>query len=249
LIGEVWEDATNKIAYDTRKQYFLGNQLDSVMNYPLKNAIIDFVKTKNVKNLSYVVKEQIDHYPKQSLDVLMNVLSTHDTCRILSALADLDVSNYTKTEMSKVKHTEKDYKTALFKVKIASLLQFTLYGVPSIYYGDEIGMQGYTDPLNRQTFRWELIHNEIHNWYKFLSKLRKEYSLFKNGEIEEIYAKNGCYVYKRYDDNSEILIAINLGSEPVFLEFDGKLVNLIDNKIVQKQYELKENSYGLFVSL
>lgn len=121
IIGEVWEDATNKIAYDTRKQYFLGKQLDSVMNYPLKNAIIDFVKNGNVETLSYVIKEQIDHYPKSVLDALMNVLSTHDTFRIISALSNVDVSNLTKLQMSKVELDEYQLNDAIFKVKIATL--------------------------------------------------------------------------------------------------------------------------------
>ena len=248
LIGEVWEDATNKIAYDTRKKYFLGNQLDSVMNYPLKKAIINYIKTCNVKDLSYVVKEQIDHYPKQSLDVLMNLLSTHDTFRIISELANVDVANYTKTEMGNVVLTDEEYQDAVFKVKIATLLQFTLYGVPSIYYGDEIGMQGYKDPLNRQTFKWEMLDNEICKWYKFLSKLRQEFTLFKNGELQEIFAKDGCYVYKRFDEDSEIMVAINLNEKPIFFEFDGELIDLIDNQVYLNELELQPKSFGVFVS-
>ncbi|MBO5714602.1 MAG: glycoside hydrolase family 13 protein [Clostridia bacterium] len=248
LIGEVWEDATNKIAYDTRKKYFLGNQLDSVMNYPLKKAIINYIKTCNVKDLSYVVKEQIDHYPKQSLDVLMNLLSTHDTFRIISELANVDVANYTKTEMANVVLTDEEYQDAVFKVKIATLLQFTLYGVPSIYYGDEIGMQGYKDPLNRQTFKWEMLDNEICKWFKSLSKLRQEFTLFKNGELQEIFAKDGCYVYKRFDEDSEIMVAINLNEKPIFFEFDGELIDLIDNQVYLNELELQPKSFGVFVS-
>ncbi len=248
LIGEVWEDATNKIAYDTRKHYFLGKQLDSVMNYPLRNAIIDFVKNGNVEAMAYVIKEQIDHYPKKSLNALMNILSTHDTYRIISALSDVDVNGMTKTQMSKIRLNEPEYAEAVFKAKIATLLQFTLYGVPSIYYGDEIGMEGYCDPLNRQTYKWENVNCEIFDWYKFLSKLRQEYSLFEQGEVQEIYAKRSCYIFKRYDEKSQILVAVNLGENSIDLAYDGVLCNLIDGEHYPNECELKSNSYYIFVA-
>ena len=249
IIGEVWEDATNKIAYNTRKQYFLGKQLDSVMNYPLKNAIIEFVKNGNVEELSYVVREQIDHYPRPVLNALMNVLSTHDTYRIISALASVNVDGFTKSQMSKIQLSKAQLNDAIFKTKIATLLQFTLYGVPSVYYGDEIGMQGYKDPLNRQTFKWDKIGGEIFDWYKFLSKLRLEFTLFKQGEIEEIYAKNGCYVFKRFDEYSEMLVAINLGMESVNLMYKGTLTNIIDNTKQKNRIELAPNFFGVFINV
>lgn len=247
VIGEVWEDATNKISYSKRRKYFLGDELDSIMNYPLKNAIIDYVKTGLVGNLSYTVKEQIDHYPRKSLHALMNILSTHDTFRLLFAVADKDVSDLSKVEMSKIQLSEQEYTTAIKRVKIATLLQFTLCGIPSIYYGDEIGMQGYSDPLNRQTYKWDDVNSEILEWYKFLCKLRTDYTVFEKGEYTEIFAKNSCMVYKRTDKFSEILVAVNLGEKEICLDFTGKIKNLIDDKEYIDGLSLKPEQFGIFI--
>ena len=248
LIGEVWEDATNKIAYSKRREYFWGNGLDSVMNYPLKNAILEYVKTGNEKSLSFTIKEQIDHYPEIALHSLMNVLSTHDTYRLISALGDLDVSGLSKADMSKVVLVGDNYKDAKIKVKIASLLQYTLCGVPSIYYGDEIGMQGYSDPLNRQGFSWNNIDNELLEWFKFLGRLRADYSALSRGEFKEIYVKNGAFIYTRSDENSEIMPAVNLGSNELNLDFDGTLKDLISGKIYKNGVVLKKEAFYVFVA-
>ncbi len=98
LIGEVWEDASNKIAYSNRKSYFSGHQLDSVMNYPFRTAIIDFIKNQNIYGFRNSIRSIINNYPKHVLDNLMNMLSTHDTIRILNAFLDFDYYYLSKEE-------------------------------------------------------------------------------------------------------------------------------------------------------
>ncbi len=241
IIGEVWEDASNKIAYGVRREYFLGKELDSVMNYPLKNAIINFVRYGDDKGLSFTIKEQIDHYPESVLNSLMNILSTHDTCRLITALCGVEMSGKTKAEMSKVKIDEIGLKTAINKVKIASLLQFTLCGVPCVYYGDEVGMQGYIDPLNRLTYPWGNENKELLSWYKFLGGIRKDYSCFAGGKFFEVYKEYGAFVFKRFDENSELLIAVNLNKEPLRLSYDGVLTDLISNNELNGEAFVQEN--------
>ncbi len=227
VIGEVWEDASNKISYGVRRKYFQGKELDGVMNYPLKNAILHYVKTGEEKVLSNVIKEQIDHYPTIVLHNLMNILSTHDTARLITVLGGKDMSNKSKAEMADTYIEEDELDVAKSKVKIASLLQFTLCGVPSVYYGDEIGMQGYIDPLNRRTYDWENQDLELLEWYRFLGSLRTHYSAFSTGEFKEIYAENGAYVFSRSSDESQLLVAVNMGERPCKLEFNGQLFDLI----------------------
>lgn len=248
IIGEVWEDASNKIAYGVRREYFQGRELDSVMNYPLKNAIIDFIKSKNINNLSYLIKEQIDHYPTFVLNSLMNILSTHDTCRLITVLGGEDCLNKSKMQMSKTFIPESELQKSREKLKIASLLQFTLCGVPSVYYGDETGMQGYGDPLNRQTYPWDNQDVELIKWYKFLGNLRSKYSAFANGEFCEIYAQGGTFIFKRSTDKSEVMIAINLDNQPVTLEFEGKLLELISKNQFTGCFELSANGYAVLVN-
>ncbi|MBR4123306.1 MAG: glycoside hydrolase family 13 protein, partial [Clostridia bacterium] len=86
LLGEVWEDATNKVSYGYRRRFLRGKQLDSVMNYPFANAIVDYVKTANSNNLLNTVLNILENYPPQSIKLLMNHIGTHDTARILTRL-------------------------------------------------------------------------------------------------------------------------------------------------------------------
>ena len=249
IIGEVWEDASNKIAYEKRREYFQGFELDSVMNYPLKNAIIDFVVNKDCEKLSYTMKELVDHYPKTVLDALMNILATHDTFRLLSAVSGIDVSGKTKAEMANIKISESDYAKSVFCLKIATLLQFAMPGVPTIYYGDEIGMQGYSDPLNRGFFTWNEINSEILGWYKFLGSLRKEYSVFVDGDFCELYASGGVFVFKRFNSESEILVAINISNKDIELDFLGELHDLVTETTYNESISLSSNSYAVLVNL
>lgn len=247
VIGEVWEDASNKIAYGKRREYFLGGELDSVMNYPLKNAIISFVKNGDARALSNTVKQLTDHYPKKVLNCLMNLLSTHDTFRLLSNLSSVNVDGYSKEKMENVKISNKEWEMVILRLKFATLLQFTLPGVPSIYYGDEIGMQGYKDPLNRRFFEWDNISYEILSWYKKISQLRCEKEVFSNGEYKEVYAKDGVLIYKICNDLEEVMILINNSSESVSLKIDGKVREYFSSAIIENQYALKSNSFAVFV--
>lgn len=229
LIGEVWEDPTNKVSYGARREYFQGKELDSVMNYPLKNAILSFVQ-RGDESLSYIIKEQIDHFPKTALDSLMNILSTHDTYRLVSALCGIDASKMTKEEMSHIVLTGEKLDRAIEKVKAAAVLQFTLYGVPCIYYGDEVGMQGFSDPLNRKFFPWGNENKDLLAFYRKLGKIRRENSVFNNGETEILCETDGVIMYKRFNENDEIIVAENFGKFSKKLEFKGKIKDLLSGK-------------------
>lgn len=247
IIGEVWEDASNKISYGVRREYFQGKELDSVMNYPLKNAILHYVKHGDERILLKIVREQIDRYPEAVLHSLMNILATHDTFRLLSALGDVDVDGLNKSEMSKTSLNGKEYERAKNKLKSAVLLQYTLYGVPSVYYGDEIGMQGYSDPLNRKYFDWEHIDNEIREHYVKLGALRRDYSCFKKGKTQIVYSANGCFVFKRYDEDSEVLIAVNCGEKTAVIGFDGYLFEYLSKKEYLNEITLSSGECGIFL--
>lgn len=247
IIGEVWEDASNKISYGIRREYFQGDELDSVMNYPLKNAIIDFIKSRNVNKLALTVKEQIDHYPEQVLHALMNILATHDTFRLLSALGEKDVSKMSKSEMQNVFLSGNEYENAVKKLKLAVFLQYTLYGVPSVYYGDEIGMQGYADPLNRKFFDWQNIDESIRDFYVKIGEIRRSYSCFISGEVKIVYEKNGCFAFKRSDGNSEVLVAVNVDDNECILEFDGELTEILRKENFYRSATLKKDEFGIFL--
>lgn len=247
LIGEVWEDVSNKISYGKRREYLQGHELDSAMNYPLKDAIINFIKSCDADSLSYVIKEQIDHYPHKALHAMMNILSTHDTMRLLTVIGGENSSTMSKDQMAEYKIPKEILVDAIIKFKIATLLQFTLCGVPSIYYGDEIGMEGYEDPLNRRTYTWDKKNDEIFSWFKFLTGLRKKYSALSNGDFEEIYAKNGSYIFKRFDQFSELLIGVNLSNKDITIDYEGCLFDLVIKKEYNKNFILYPNQCCILI--
>ena len=84
----MWEDATTKFGFDKRRTYLLGKGLDSVMNYPFKNAVLDFVKGKPAEQAMNEIMTICEHYPAPAMDTALNFLSTHDTERALTVIAD-----------------------------------------------------------------------------------------------------------------------------------------------------------------
>ena len=214
IIGEVWEDATTKVAYDRRRKYFLGEQLDSVMNYPWKNAIIEFIKTKDASALKYALEEIIDHYPKPALEVLMNLLDSHDTERILTSLGFNNTEDVPLHERPTLELSEDILEDAIRKLKVASFIQFTIPGVPSIYYGDEIGMQGFRDPYNRKTFDKSKLNQEIFEHYLSLTKFRNDYKEEFKGDFKVIYCQDGCLIYQR----ESLICAVNINNHSHFVE-------------------------------
>ena len=244
IIGEVWEDASNKIAYSERRKYLQGRELDSVMNYPLKEAIIDYVLSGNTKQLRETIALLMDHYPKQSLDVLMNILGTHDTARILTALGGKTCSN--KDEMAVTKLTEREKALAKEKLMLAAVLQFTLPGVPCIYYGDENGMEGYRDPFCRRCFDWTNTDGELLSFYRKLGRLRSCNPEFSDGEYKEIFADEHCLVYARTKQNRSVYVYINNSYSTYNLRFDGEIVDLMSNEKFNGVVPCSAKSYRVF---
>ena len=110
-------------------------------------------------------------------------------------------------------------------LKIASLIQYTLPGVPSLYYGDETGMQGLKDPFNRGCMNWENPNEDLLRWYKRLGEIRKGCKVFAYGEFIPVYCSYKTIAYKRADESSEVLVAVNMDENPVDLEIGAEWDN------------------------
>ena len=214
IYGEVWEDATNKISYSQRRRYLLGGQLDSVMNYPFANAIVNFVKYGDAENLAETVESIAENYPKSAFHTLMNHIGTHDTVRAITSLGRFKGRNNAGTRDRGLLNSE-EYERGVCLLKLASVLQFTLPGVPSIYYGDEAGLYGGEDPYNRGCYPWGNEDEELIEHYKKLAKIRKSNGAFKCGDYKTISAALGCVAFERIGDDERLLIIANANDHDI----------------------------------
>lgn len=231
IIGEVWENAADKISYGERRKYFRGSQLDSVMNYPMKNAVIELVKNGNAEFFHNVITELYASYPKQCSDVLMNILGTHDTDRILTVLSGDSPDGYTNAELSVKRMTEKQRENGIKMLKAASVLQYTLFGTPSVFYGDEAGLEGYRDPFCRLPYPWSNINEELLNHYKKLGNIRRKEPLLKDGDFIFTEVSDGFVAYKRYSKKDEILVMANMSGKTVEKNIPGTYRDLFNEEI------------------
>ncbi len=213
VLGEVWEDASNKMSYGERRRYLLGGQLDSVMNYPFRNAILGFLTGENPADMMEIILDIIENYPPQVTRLLMNHIGTHDTERAINRLAGEPLGGHGRHWQSTAHLTKERRRQGLKLMRLASLMQFTLPGVPCIYYGDEAGMEGYRDPFNRACYPWGGEDQDLIEWYQNLGAMRQNCSCLKEGVFVPLVAGDDCIAYIRKDENDSLLCAVNSGSE------------------------------------
>ncbi len=231
IIGEVWEDASNKESYGRKREYLLGSELDSVMNYPFKDAALGFLLGEIPgEDFSERLESLFENYPKEVIYSTMNLLGTHDTVRVKTVLGGAEKA-LSKSEKAKFTLPETAERIALKRLKMAAILQMTYVGSPCIYYGDEIGMQGFEDPFNRMPFNWKCADLDLLETYKALGKLRKNSDCLRLGEIKFEYAKGSLIAYSRIisdeidvfgekAENGFFLCVFNSSSNAQRLEFD-----------------------------
>lgn len=204
IIGEVWENAVTKCSYGAQRKFLEGNQCDSVMNYPFANAVCEFLKTKNAEKFYDSVMEIINDYPAPAVRWLMNMLSSHDTARIINRLA-LD-SMPDRSCQSSAQLSEQQREHGIELMKIAVFLQFTLPGIPCIFYGDEAGLDGFEDPFCRAAFPWDNIEKTLLNLHRRLGIIRNEYKEDFLKDIEFLCHSSNIISYMR----GKLKIIINL---------------------------------------
>lgn len=208
VVGEVWEDASNKISYGVRRQYFTASELDSVMNYVFKNAIISYcTHSLDAKGFADAIMTVVENYPAPSVHSLMNSLSTHDTARILTCLADTP-KGLSKSEMAEFKLSDEQKAKALGSLYVAALLQFALPGNACIYYGDEIGMEGFGDPFNRAYFQWHKSQCSLKGFFEALGALKNEHIALQLGSIHFVRTDD-VLIFEREHKDEKLRVIIN----------------------------------------
>lgn len=242
VIGEVWEDASTKVSYGELRPYLLGDQLDGTMNYPFMNAIIAYVRDGDEKFFKDTVQSILENYPKETVYCLMNSLGTHDTVRIINALSDVRAHGWSKTHKLGYKLPDSEYEKAKKKLYLASVLQFTLPGIPSIFYGDEAGLQGFDDPINRRPYPWGSEDKEILAHYKKLGRIRRENRAVFSGGFN-MRDENGLVAYERASGDDEILIAVNAGADDKTLFINKEYISLYNNKEYKDVVDVPDGAF------
>ena len=188
------------------------------MNYVFRNAIIDYIKGADALVVMNSIMTVVENYPKPVLNVLMNLLSTHDTERAITVLAGEPLNGRDRNWQAHKLLNHEEYVRGIKLMKIASGIQYTLPGFPCIYYGDETGMQGYKDPFNRQCFPWDYENQELIDWYKGLGKMRKVCTALWEGEIHNAFSNGKFLSYIRHDENTGLFCGFNTGDTEIEID-------------------------------
>ena len=219
LLGEVWEDASNKISHGGRRRYFWGRQLDGVMNYPFRTAILDFLLTADAPRFMDAVYEIVLNYPAPAMACCMNPLGTHDTERILTALAGIRCEGMPRELQAELTYTPYQIAHAKRLLRMAAAINTALPGIPAIYYGDETGMFGAKDPFNRGYFPWGREDPALFACCRFLCGVRRHYPVLREGGFYPLSAALGCAAFLRYSPGEKRL-AVIANKNPTEIVYD-----------------------------
>ena len=233
IIGEVWENAIVKESYGKRRKYLRGKQLDSVMNYPLRIGILDFVNLGDSKILADTLKSVYSTYPKAVCDSLMNILGTHDTERALTVLGkgSSEVLVADGSVLAQKHLSERQRSLALKKMMIAAAIQYTVYGVPSLYYGDEAGLEGYRDPFCRFPYPWGRENKKLLGFYRRLGEIRRDNpEIFATGEFKILKAEGSLFAYERVAAGERVVVVANVSKDDAEFALRGKWTDLLSGR-------------------
>lgn len=226
IIGEVWEDGSNKIAYSVRRRHIWGGHCDGLMNYPFQTALQAYLLGGDARDFMETMERQRENYPPFAFHASMNAMGTHDTSRIITRLgAGPGWEHRSKAE--RAAYRLDDFRRARGKalVKLGAAILFTFPGSPTVYYGDETGLEGFEDPFNRRTFPWGKEDRDLTDYFAGLGALRKKSKALRRGDIRYIAAGGPVLAFARSLDGETVLCAVNASDEDKTLTWaEGELI-------------------------
>lgn len=227
VIGEVWEDGSNKVAYGVRRKHIWGGHCDGLMNYPFRTALLNFLQHGKAEEFKEAMETLREHYPDWAFYSAMNSLGTHDTPRILTLLGEggdrKDMSRDWR-HAHRLSPEQRAKATAL--LKLAAVVLYAFPGSPTVYYGDEAGMEGFEDPFNRRTFPWGQENKELITWFSALGKARHQYTALQNGALRWLKAEGDVLAFVRGKGKDAVLAAVNRGKTSAQLTWHGQVITL-----------------------
>lgn len=252
LIGEVWEDASNKESYGVKREYLLGDDMDSVMNYPFRKIVLDFLTHRaTATEAGARLLSMAENYPAHHFYAMMNLIDSHDVERAMTILGEApSEESMTAYQRAKYRLPAEQYEMAKSRLKLAALMQMTLPGVPSVYYGDEAGCEGYRDPFNRATYPWGKEDAELIAFYQKIIAIHNQYDALRTGDWGLLDAGYDVFAFVRqivggYDrfgtarEDGTFIVLLNRSQEERTVTVEvgaythGKLVGLLGDSVVQ----------------
>ena len=221
LMGEVWEDGSNKIAYSRRRKYLLGRETHGLMNYPFRVSAMDYLRGGDAAAFREAMETIRENYPRPAFYSCMNMLGTHDNPRILTLLGTFPKeAPHTRTERAHYRMTPEEYHRGCRLLQTGAIILYAFPGSPTIFYGDEAGMEGYEDPFNRGTFPWGHEDRMLQRRFALLGSLRNNRLSLQKGDLHWLQAQGHGLAFARTLGDEITIAATNAGDEPVFMTFD-----------------------------
>lgn len=241
IIGEVWEDASTKCAYGVQRNYFTVGQLDGVMNYVFSNAIRAYATGGSADDFANAVMDVCENYPRAALDHSLTLLDSHDTVRILNELAQVNTTGWTKQMQLDYRLTPQQRRLGMDRLLVAATLQYMLPGTPTVYYGDEVGLTGFADPINRRPYPWDNPNTELRAYYTKLGQVRHQIADALAGGIEFVN-REGVLVMLRGDRGNQYAVCANTSLKPHGLRLYNRCVDLLTGRIWEGNVFMYVNS-------
>lgn len=224
--------------------------MDSVMNYQLVDALIRYFKYSDTYKLDYIIKDIQREYPTDTINTLMNFTSTHDISRAINIFSTYDFNEYGEWAWNLLrdnldwcknfKLTPREYNKGkeIYKAYIYALT--FMPSILSIFYGDEIGLEGIGNLANRRPYPWnnKNIDIDLLNYFKYIGNIRKEQSFMQEAELHILDINKDYFMFERYTDKERALIAVNRTNE----EKDFYVPREYRNK--RKVYTLNKSKEG-----
>ena len=228
ILGEVWEDASNKVSYGQHRQYLLGRELDCTMHYPFRASALDFLlERQDAIQFAEAMETIHENYPASAFYGALTLVGTHDTPRILTVLGQAP-EGLTPQEQEEYRLDGPRRHMGLQRLRLLQVLQFTFPGVPCVYYGDEAGMEGFADPYNRGPFPWGREDPWLQLHVRVLSQLRREYPVLREGTFAALAPSPDVFGLRRTLDDTQVQIYVNRSQAPQTIPYPADLGTALD---------------------
>lgn len=228
-----------------------GDQWDSVMNYdafmePLTWFLTGMEKHSdefrgdllgNHKSFFDAMTHHMSRFSLSSLQVAMNELSNHDHSRFLTR------TNHTvgRTHTLGAKAADQGLNYGIMREAV--VIQMTWPGAPTIYYGDEAGLTGWTDPDNRRAYPWGKENQSLIKLHRTLIGLRKAYPVFKTGSLKYLYGEHMVISYGRFDDKDKFIVIVNNSHDNKKVSIPVWEIGILNENIIETVIETTQEGH------